>query len=298
MISSLLDDFRRSKFYTRKYLIIAGVAVAVLIIVISVAVSLGKKGGGSSPKSDVLVPLYVYPNPGAWDPLITAIEEHPDLHFTVVVNPENGPGAQGGPNANYTREIPKLNSYDNVRTVGYVSTNYSARSVDLVLQDIRTYTTWSDTAELNLTMHGIFLDEAPSQYEAARLQYYEQIASSIWSISGLGSDPLIIHNPGVIPDERYLAFCNLTIAFEGTYSTYKSNDQTKAISQFSASSKYGRKTFASIVHSVPTQLSTNKVKSFVKNLRSASGSVFVTGLSVDYYSTFWSGWQQFVSDMA
>ena len=31
----------------------------------------------------------------------------------------------------------------------------------------------------------------------------------------------IIHNPGQIPDPRYLLHCDLTVVFEGTYSTFQ-----------------------------------------------------------------------------
>lgn len=43
----------------------------VVVIVVPIAVMFGKKKDGS-PRSEVLVPLYVYPAPGAWDPLFQA----------------------------------------------------------------------------------------------------------------------------------------------------------------------------------------------------------------------------------
>lgn len=54
---------------------------------------------------------------------------------------------------------------------------------------------------------------------------------------------------------------------------------------------------AAVVHNYPPSLSSKKENSFVKDLRHVAGSVFLTGLTVDYYSTFWDGWAGFAEDM-
>lgn len=38
--------------------------------------------------------------------------------------------------------------------------------------------------------------------------------------------------------------------------------------------------------------------SLLKELRNLAGSLFITGLSVNYYASFWNGWDGFVDDMA
>ena len=54
----------------RGWLLIAvAVAILTLIVVIPLAVVLSRRARGMGPKSSVIVPLYVYPSPGAWDPL-------------------------------------------------------------------------------------------------------------------------------------------------------------------------------------------------------------------------------------
>jgi len=114
------------------------------------------------------------------------------LNFTVVINPASGPGPGAGPDGNYTKEIPRLNSYANVRTVGYVSTDWAKRDVALALRDISTYGEWSRNASAKgIDMHGIFLDETPSQYDTASAEYYETIASAVRSEDGLGKNPLV-----------------------------------------------------------------------------------------------------------
>lgn len=103
----------------------------------------------------------------------------------------------------------------------------------------------------------------------------------------------IIHNPGTIPDPRYLASCNLTVLFEGSYSTYKSANLQKNITAFQKSSKLGREATACIVHDVPSSISS----ALTRELRGMAGSVFVTGLAVSYYASFWEGWQEFVDEI-
>lgn len=45
--------------------------IAILALVLPLAIMFGRKNR-KSPPSTVLVPLYIYPDPGAWDPLFTA----------------------------------------------------------------------------------------------------------------------------------------------------------------------------------------------------------------------------------
>lgn len=56
---------------TQKYLLWALLTIAVIAIVVPVSVMFGRRKK-SAPKSTILVPLYVYPAPGAWDPLFAA----------------------------------------------------------------------------------------------------------------------------------------------------------------------------------------------------------------------------------
>lgn len=110
----------------------------------------------------------------------------------MVVNPASGPGLGAGPDGNYTREIPKLNSYANVRTVGYVSTDWTKRDVALAEKDIATYSAWAQNATVqDLGVQGIFLDETPAVYTDASAQYLQTLASAIRSANGFGSDPMV-----------------------------------------------------------------------------------------------------------
>jgi hypothetical protein len=87
--------------------------------------------------SSVLVPLYVYPSLGAWQPVydmyvskyhhVSSIvgsdyyraASYPQMQFTAIINIHDGPGDGALPNSEYSHAIETLSSFNNVRTVGY-----------------------------------------------------------------------------------------------------------------------------------------------------------------------------------
>lgn len=42
--------------------------------------------------TNILLPLYFYPSPGAWDVVDSAASTYPDVTFYAIVNPNSGPG--------------------------------------------------------------------------------------------------------------------------------------------------------------------------------------------------------------
>lgn len=114
--------------------------------------------------TNLLLPLYVYPSwQGWWNNIYAAIAANPDLEFQVVVNPNSGPGGSTpGYNSDYISGVTKLNSYPNVHTFGYVHTSYGSRSVADVNQDTSYWANWNTYTAANISIHGIFFDEAPN----------------------------------------------------------------------------------------------------------------------------------------
>ena len=94
-----------------------------------------------------------------------------------------------------------------------------------------------------------------------------------------------------------MSFCNTTVAFEGTYSTYQIYGIKNSIKDFTKGNKLARESVAIVLHNLPGTMSTRDERSLVKELRGVSESLFITGLSVDYYSSWWSGWSGWVGDM-
>jgi hypothetical protein len=112
------------------------------------------------------------------------LEAHPHLSFTVIVNPNSGPGTSQYPDDQYSTELQKLNAYPNVETVGYVRTGYATRNITTVVSEVSTYAGWA-TKSSALAMHGIFFDESPHEYSADAVQYMRSINQSVKNATGL-----------------------------------------------------------------------------------------------------------------
>ncbi|KAL4755469.1 hypothetical protein BDW72DRAFT_189224 [Aspergillus terricola var. indicus] len=273
------------------------VFVAILAIVLPTSIIVTRrKNNNMGPKAKVFVPLYVYPAPGAWDPLVNVITAHPDVNFTVVVNPGSGPGPNPLPDRNYTQEIPRLTAHDNVRVLGYVATTYAKRNISSVRNDIETYAAWPTiSANPKLAVRGIFFDETPQQYNASDLAYLEELASVVRTTPGLGPDHFVFHNPGVVPDSRYLSTADSTVVFEATYDTFQERDGARL---FEAIPDSNRSQLCAVVHSLPDSVEGSGLREFVKQVRRVADEIFVTHLSTNYYASFGDKWDDFVSLMA
>ncbi|KAL1986696.1 hypothetical protein VTN96DRAFT_5901 [Rasamsonia emersonii] len=248
------------------------------------------------PKSTVFVPLYVYPAPGAWTPLEEVVKSHPDVNFTVVINPGNGPGPNPLPDANYTREIPNLASYDNVRLLGYVATTYATRNISLVRKDIETYAAWpTQSANRSLAVNGIFFDETPQQFDANALAYFQELTALVKQSKGLGPENFVVHNPGAVPDPRYLPTADSTVVFEDTYETFVQRNNAK---MFTNIADGNRTELCVIIHSVPDSIQASALRSLVKDTREVADEVFITHLSSDFYANFDPNMGEFVDLMA
>lgn len=167
--------------------------------------------------TDILAPLYVYPaatwNDGAtnWKPAFDAINSTPEIEWLPVVNPQNGPGLTSQPgnnDVNYINGTAKLNSYPNVRTIGYVHTNYGTADMTQLKNNITVWANWKSYKPADLSIKGIFFDESSSSnytylYEAVR-----------FARSKFGNDCPIVCNFGVKVNATYYNLCDVVIAFE------------------------------------------------------------------------------------
>jgi hypothetical protein len=122
-----------------------------------------------------------------------SVELRPDIQFTVIVNPDSGPGDGPTPDDRYTEALKHLSSYHNVRALGYVRTGYATRSKADVLDEIQTYAAWSSNST-SLAMHGVFLDETPHQYTAEAAEFLREVGDAIRNSQGLQS-PNVVRVP-------------------------------------------------------------------------------------------------------
>ncbi|KAA8622738.1 spherulin 4-like cell surface protein [Pyrenophora tritici-repentis] len=109
---------------------------------------------------NVLIPMYFKPELGSWDRLHDAAIRYPETTFTVVINPENGPGSTVWPTAEYIDAIESLSKYENIRILGYIDTDGGKRDNATIRQEIAVYVGWHNISK-SLTLSGIYFDRTP-----------------------------------------------------------------------------------------------------------------------------------------
>ncbi|MDT0466917.1 spherulation-specific family 4 protein [Streptomyces gibsoniae] len=179
----------------------------------------------------LLVPLYVHPaeDPGAWHRLITAAART----YAVVLNPANGPGA--APDRAFTSVAAALRAAG-ARLLGYVDTDYGRRDRAEIAEDLRRHQRW-------YAADGCFLDRVtatPGGLPACR--------RLVRAVRRLGATTVVL-NPGVHPAPGYARLADLTVTFEGHWSTYVS-----AFSRPKWTTRQPPERFCHLVYGVPEAL--------------------------------------------
>lgn len=238
----------------------------------------------------ILLPLYVYPNNGAWEPLYAAAKAYPKTDFTVVVNPCSGPCRGSLPETVYQLEIPKLRTFPNIRTLGYVATNYTNRPIDEVIIDINTYASWSGTSNnTHMSVDGIFFDETPALYVAEKYEYLKNLSQKVKNEPKF-KDRLVVHNPGNISflEEQaklpsYTALADISVIFEESFDRWVHRDIFDRLQDL----PIRKNKLAVILHSVP-DVSRTVMDWVVENLEASAEWIFVTSNSMTqgHYGNF------------
>lgn len=189
---------------------------------------LSSSGITTALNTNLLVPLYVYPSPGAWDHVYRAVRDHPSLQFHIVINPDSGPGpaASTGYDANWINATATLNAFPNVRTFGYVHLLHGAAPPQDVVANITAWASWSaprsadPAAAANTSMAGVFFDETP----AGATAYMQQLADA--AHQQLGAAAHLVFNPGVAlagadaDAAGYFALADHVVVSESRAATY------------------------------------------------------------------------------
>ncbi|PBP24589.1 spherulin 4-like cell surface protein [Diplocarpon rosae] len=265
----------------------AALVIATIIAVVIPLVIILPDQEKTGQKSSILLPLYIYPATNTtWSPLFDVLEARPELNFIVVINPSSGPGLMQYPDEQYSASVAKLNTYSNVRTVGYVRTGYTSRDLSTVASEVSTYSGWVSNSS-RLAMHGIFFDEAPHTFSADAVQYMHVANQAVKDATGLQGDKTIIHNPGTVPDARFDDIhTDITVVFEESYAVYGAKlDSLTALSG-------PRSQYSYLVHSVPANRATD-LKRFVRQISERAAYLFVTDNTEALYEAFGPGWAAF-----
>jgi len=155
-------------------------------------------------ESGSIIPLYIYPktNDGgnAWQALFDAYNANP-INTWAIVNVNSGPGGRRK-DANYINAIRDLHAIG-IKTLGYVSTNYTRRSATAVRADV-------DRWKQLYSPTGIFFDEMAYDNVDSKVQYYQNLNNYAKS----QGYTFTVGNPGTRTIARYFNTVDNIVVFE------------------------------------------------------------------------------------
>ncbi|KAF2855797.1 hypothetical protein T440DRAFT_475158 [Plenodomus tracheiphilus IPT5] len=232
---------------------------------------------------NILIPFYMYPAPGAWEPLYDAIVKHIDTNFTIVINPADGPGPAVWPTGEYITVVKALNKYPNVQTLGYIDTAGGTVDNTTVRKEIETYAGWSDISS-DLTLTGVFFDHTPYTDDNNTAAYLTNISATVRASDGFGGRGLVVHNPGRVPDISVMASMpNLTVIFEGAYVDMP---REKKLNTKLDNLRQNREDLAMLVHSVPQDLGKTGLRKIIDDVRRDVEWLYITDLTEKVLSKY------------
>ena len=211
------------------------------------------------------VPAYFYAS-SIW---AQAIDTRP-APAVMLLNVDSGPGT--GPLSHFQTLVEQAHQAG-ITVLGYSSTSYGQSSISSVETEVQEYKSWYG-------VNGIFLDL--TQGTPGEFSYYQTLANFIRSTIPNG---VVWLNPGDYPDPEFMSIANVVMVFEGSYSSYLSDQVPSWISQYSPSH------FAHVVYDTPASDLASAV-SLSRERR--AGHLFVTDLTVpgNPYGALPSYWSQ------
>ena len=179
----------------------------------------------------------MFPFPGAWDPLLHAAQNHPEINFHAIINPDSGPGQASCPGPEYSAALANLIAYPNIQTLGYVHTANRwdcginsneictcTQPLSALRANITRYARWaragcssssSSVKGVSLHVDGIFIDEAPADSAGGCWTYMREAANHVRQQMARGGNT-VFFNTGVRTDEAYWRIADYINVFENT----------------------------------------------------------------------------------
>ncbi|KAF9694542.1 hypothetical protein EKO04_007553 [Ascochyta lentis] len=243
---------------------------------------------------NILVPSYAFPGPGSWNRLYDAIARHQDIKFTVIINPDNGPGNATRPSPEYVDVLNALEVFPHVQTLGYIRTAGGTRDNATVRAEIATYSGWSKFQDLKL--NGIFFDQTPYKDEGNASEYLRNISATVRHSEGFLEPRLVVHNPGCAPDVGLVRYrVDMVVIFEGSYSNLPSHGQLMNNLKDLEQRSLHRQNFGVLIHSTPLHIGNVRLRKVIDKLRRNVEWLYITDLIEDTYEGYGSLWEQWLS---
>ena len=218
---------------------------------------------------------------------VQSIVRHQDTKFTVVINPDDGPGNGTRPSSDYVDVLNALQVYPHVQTLGYIRTDRGTRNNATVRAEIAKYSGWSKFQDLRLG--GIYFDQTPYRDEDNASKYLRNISATVRHAEGFLEPRLVVHNPGCVPDVGLVRYrTDMIVMFDGTYSDLPSRERLKtSVAELERHSLH-RQNFAMLIHSTPSDTSSVRLRKVVDNLRRSVEWLYITDLTEDVYGGYGS----------
>lgn len=195
------------------------------------------------------VPAYFYPGP-YW----TQMDQAGSALRIAVMNPNSGPGS--APDPNYVSAVHAAQAAG-ITVVGYVYTDWGARSLSAVEADVNAYYS-------RYGVNGIFFDQASTN--CAYSSYYATLNAFV---KAKGGTARTILNPGTQTSQCYVSDADILLTFEGSDSQY--------VSSYSAPrwvTSYSSSHFWHIIYGTPTASAVAQAVQLSK--QRGAGYVYVT----------------------
>lgn len=174
-------------------------------------------GGGSGPAvaepvtgdavQRLAVPSYFYPtyfNPSGFWQQMQAAAPYAEI---CVINPSSGPGISS--NSDYVTQTRQAQAAG-MKVLGYVHTEYTVVTAAAIEAQIDDYYNWYG-------VDGVFVDETSNLL--VNQGYYQGLYSYVKA--KLTGARLVVINPGTIPDESYMAACDICCNCETDMGSYR-----------------------------------------------------------------------------
>lgn len=210
----------------------------------------------------IAIPAYFWRTDNAWNSILGNAAARARVSVIVIppcsdtggeITPCVKPGDK--PIAEYTDIIRRAKTAG-IKVLSYVWTDYGRRTYASIAAEI-------SRTKANYNVDGIFLDGVSTASNHFTL--YANLSNYIRSARG----GFVAMNPGVVPSSAMLmAYADLLVTFEGTYSTYVNSYTTQAWT-----TAYPASRFWHLVHATPATATSNAVR--LSELRNA-GAIYVT----------------------
>ncbi|PSN61650.1 hypothetical protein BS50DRAFT_454234, partial [Corynespora cassiicola Philippines] len=243
---------------------------------------------------NILVPLYTSPeNTSHWTALTDSIINHPDLTFTVILNPcAAGPCDSSRPSHPFTTLVQSLNMLPNAQTVGYIDTSRGARPDASVRADVAAYAAWNNVSGFGLD--GIYFDRTPVEEEKqeAAGQYLGNVSAAVRREAGFGEKRLVLHGAGgVLEGGRLMAGrADVTVVFEGVWGEMpRRGEVRKSVEKIGVT----RRELGMVVRGVPRAIGRGGLRRIVNDVRREVEWLYVTD-ETGYGEGTGSTWNDFL----